>query len=257
MIHLSMSACRPPDLSLSEFDAYFRERHMRFAKLLEGLRLLSVVRVQLFHGPGTGVEPDWFVDVWWEDSDAVTRCFRSPGGLALLGDRMTMMLDPLPAVADVTEQMRHGTTWESRFDPSVGPRVVGGNTKLHVMVPEQREGNVDRVVDTLAERWTGVESPFGVEAFSVGRGTGTAYPLNNVITGVEPPTLPRAASRRRALELWLSPGTDLDTVASRMPALGALLEDPRSVWWYGETREVMMSLPVASFMALDPVEAGR
>ncbi len=251
-----MSACRPPDLSAAEFDEYVRERHLGFAKLLEGLRLLSATRVERFHGPDAGGAPAWVLDAWWDDGDAVTRCFRSPGGLALLGDRMTMMDDPIPAIADATEQLRHGTARGARFDPSIGPRVVTGTAKLHLLVREWRGGDVDAVIESFGPGWP-QDGGSGIGAYSVSRGTGASYPLNNVITGIEPPLLPGAASRGTALELWLTPDADLDTTAATHAPLRALLDDPHVVWWYGESREVMMSLPVASFMALDPMESDR
>ncbi len=256
MIHLSMSACRPPDLSAAEFDEYVRERHLGFAKLLEGLRLLSATRVQRFHGPDVGRAPAWVIDAWWDDGESVTRCFRSPGGLALLGDRMTMMDDPIPAIADATEQLRHATARAARFDPSIGPRVVTGTAKLHLLVPEGRDGDLDAVTESFGPGWP-QDGAAGVAAYSLSRGTGTSYPLNNVITGIEPPLLPPRASRGTALELWLTPGADLDTSAAAHAPLRAVLDDPHVTWWYGESYEVMMSLPVASFMALDPVESDR
>jgi hypothetical protein len=256
MIRLSMSACRPAELQETEFDSYVRERHVAFAKLLEGLRLLSVTRVERFHGPGVDAEPSWFVDAWWEDGEALTRCFRSPGGLALLGDRMTMMDDPLPVVADATEQVRHGTSAGGMFDPSVGPRVSSGSMKLHVLVPEHRSGEVEVLVDSL-EPESSMGDSSGLGAYSVSRGTGASYPLNNVITGVEPPVIPRVPSRGTALELWFSSHADMDSAAAASAPLRALLDAPEAVWWYGESREVMMSLPVASFLALDPEESDR
>jgi hypothetical protein len=260
MIHVSMTACRPPELSAADFDDYVRQRHLRFAKLLEGLRLLSATRVERFQGPEAGGGAVWVIDAWWDDGNALTRCLRSPGGLAVLGDRMTMMADPIPAVAEVTEQLRHGTTTRAMFDPSIGPRVLTGTMKLHVVVPEGRGGDVDAVIEAFGPGWPegdGAGDGAGVGAFSVSRGTGASYPMNNVITGVEPPLLPRAPSRGTALELWLAPEADLDTLVAAHAPLRALLDDPRVVWWAGESREVMMSLPVASFLALDPEESVR
>ena len=256
MIHLSMSACRPPELTAREFDDYVRERHLRFAKLLEGLRLLSATRVEWFHGPGVGMEPAWVIDAWWEDGDAVTRCFRSAGGLALLGDRMTMMEDAIPAIADATEQVLYGTSRLAMFDPTIGPRVANGCLKVHLLVPEGRGHEIDAVIDLFGADWPEDDSS-GIVAYSVGRGTGTSYPLNNIITGIEPPLLPRTVPLGTALELWLKPGAALDAATAALAPLRSLLDDPDVVWWFGESREVMMSIPVSSFLAMDPVEVGR
>ncbi len=256
MIHLTMSAYRPADLSAAEFDEYFRERHLVFAKLLEGLRLLSATRVERFHAAGGGGAPAWVLDAWWDDGDALTRCFRSPGGLALLGDRMTMMDDPLPAIADATEQLRHATARGARFDPSSGPRMAASLSKLHLLARADSSSDVDAVIDSLGPRWQ-QEGGSTIGAYSVSRGTRASYPLNNIITGIEPPTIPREPSHDTALELWIPAGADLETAAAAHPPLRSLLEDPHVVWWYGQSHEVMMSLPVASFLALDPVESDR
>ena len=255
MIHLSLSAGRPPDVSPEEFDDYFRSRHLGFAKRLEGVRLLSATRVVRFHSADGRAIPAWVLDAWWDDGDALTRCFRSYGGLALLGDRMTMMADPLPGLADVTEQVRHGSARDALFDPGIGPRVRSGRTKLHLLVPPDRERDLDAVVEALGTKWPHEGSP--IAAYSVSRGTGRAYPLNNVLAGVDPPTLPSAPSRGSAIELWLHPAFDLDLAAAGLGPLGGLLDDPEVTWWLGESRDVFMSLPVASFLALDPVGAGR
>lgn len=255
MIHLSMSAGRPPDLSAAEFDEYFRTRHLGLAKMLEGVRLLSATRVER-SGGADGAAAAWMLDAWWDDADALTRCFRSYGGLALLGDRMTMMADPLPAVADVTEQVRHGSARDALLDPSVGPRAVTGTAKLHLLVPQSRVVDLDAVVDSLGPGWPRADDS-GVGAYSVGRGTGAAYPLNNVLAGVDPPLLPSAPSRGSALELWLRAGAELDAVALALAPLRSLLDHPEVTWWYGASHNVFMSLPVASFLALDPVEESR
>lgn len=251
MIHLSMSAGAPTDLPESDFDDYICRRHLEFAKRLEGLRLLSATKVERFHGSGTAAAPAWFVDAWWDGEKAVKRCLRSAGGLALIGDRMTMMTDPIPAVADATEQVRHETATAALFDLSVGPRASAGTPKLHVMVPAGRDSDIDSVIDSFGPGWPHTGGS-GVGAFSVSRGTGNSYPLNNVITGVTPPVLPAVTPRGSALELWFTGGADLDSVDATRAALQPLLDDPQVTWWYGKSREVMMSLPVASFIALDP-----